>query len=151
MDTITDTLSAGPVSIERQKVAPGRSRISSRSLLPGVDGRSAWTRRCKDLIVDLINDKGGDNNTSVAERALIRRASVLITECERFEIQFASSGFASMDDLSAYCSVANTLRRLLATVGLQRRSRDVTPSLADILREEHHGVDTLINPGANHG
>jgi hypothetical protein len=39
------------------------------------------------------------------------------------------------DDLDLYQRTASTLRRLLEAVGIQRRQRDVTPTLADIQRE----------------
>src|SRR6516165_7970026 len=61
----------------------GRSRISNGSaLLPGVDGRSAWVRRCKDVINAHIADLGGLDNCSAAEHSIVRRAAVLTTELE---------------------------------------------------------------------
>jgi hypothetical protein len=52
------------------------------------------------------------------------------------ERQFALDEQASPDDLETYQRVANSLRRLLESVGLQRRAREVGPTLSDILREE---------------
>ena len=50
-----------------------KSRITNGSaLLPGVDGRSPWVRRCKDVIAAHLTDLGGEGNTSAAERSLIR-------------------------------------------------------------------------------
>ena len=119
---------------------PQRSRITNGSaLLPGVDGRSPWVRRCKDVIAAHLSDLGGVDNTSAAERSIIRRAAVLTTELEQLEVRFATAGEASADDLDAYQRCANSLRRLLEAVGLQRRARDVGPSLSDILREGQHG------------
>jgi len=34
------------------------------------------------------------------------------------------------------------LRRLLESIGLQRRTRDVTPSLADYLEQQQQTIDT---------
>jgi hypothetical protein len=70
---------------------------------------------------------------SVAERSIIRRASVLTVELERLEAKFAQAGEASVDALDAYQRVASSLRRLLEAVGLQRRARDVTPTLSEYL------------------
>jgi hypothetical protein len=92
---------------------------------PGIDGRSAWTRRCRTLITAHVADLGGVENCSVAERNIVRRAAVLTTELERMEAQFALAGEASADDLDVYQRVANSLRRLLEAVGLQRRPRTV--------------------------
>jgi hypothetical protein len=80
----------------------GRSRITNGSkLLLGIDGRSPWVRRCKDIIAAHPSDLGGADNTSAAERSTIRRAAVLTTELERFEVKFASAGEASTEDLDA--------------------------------------------------
>ena len=105
----------------------GRSRISNGSaLLPGVDGRSAWVRRCKDLISEFTNvHLAGADNCSPAERAIVRRAAVLITELEILESKFAANNEATPDQLLLYGRTANTLRRLLEAVGLQQRQRDV--------------------------
>ena len=78
---------------------------------------------------------GGADNTSAAERSIIRRAAVLTTELERLEVKFASAGEASTEDLDAYSRVSANLRRLLEAVGLRRRPRDVTPTLDVIMRE----------------
>ena len=109
-----------------------RSRVANGSaLLPGVDGRSAWVRRCKELVADHIADLGGEDNCSAAERSIIRRAAVLTTELERLEVKFALAGQANADDLDLYQRTAGNLRRLLEAVGLQRRARDVTHSQAE--------------------
>ena len=114
-----------------------RSRVTNGSaLLTGVDGRSAWVRRCKDIIEAHLSDLGGEDNTSAAERLLIRRAAVLTTELERLEARFASAGEASERDLDLYIRAAGNLRRLLDALGLQRRPRDVAPSLGELLRED---------------
>jgi phytoene dehydrogenase-like protein len=113
------------------------SRVTNGSaLLTGVDGRSAWVRRCKDIIEAHLSDLGGEDNTSAAERSLIRRAAVLTTELERLEARFASAGEASERDLDLYIRAAGNLRRLLDALGLQRRPRDVAPSLGELLRED---------------
>ena len=108
-----------------------RSRISNGSqLLAGVDGRSTWARRLRDLIELHTNDLGGDANISEAERAIVRRASVLIVELERMETDFAlANGAPNIATLDAYQRAAGNLRRLLEWLGLQRRARDVTPGV----------------------
>jgi hypothetical protein len=109
-----------------------RSRITNGSaLLPGVDGRSPWVRRCKDLIAIHLADLGGANNASAAERSLVRRACVLTVELERLEAKFASAGQASADDLDLYQRTVGNLRRLFEVVGLKRVPLDVTPPPVD--------------------
>jgi len=120
-------------------VAPrkGRSRVTNGSvLIPGVDGRSPWIRRCKDIIASHISDLGGVDNCSAAERSIVRRASVMTVELERLEVKFAKAGEANADELDQYARVSANLRRLLEAVGLQRRPRDISvPTLSDIALE----------------
>jgi phytoene dehydrogenase-like protein len=135
IDHETSRASYGPAA-ERLK-SRQRSRVANGSaLLPGVDGRSAWVRRCKEIIEAHLSDLGGEDNTSAAERSLIRRAAVLTTELERLEARFASAGEASERDLDLYIRAAGNLRRLLEALGLQRRPRDVAPTLGELLRED---------------
>jgi hypothetical protein len=110
-----------------------RSRITNGSLLPSItDGRSAWVRRCKDVIEAHTSDLGG--SASMAELSLIRRAAVLTTELEMLEAKFAAAGQANQPDLDAYIRGSGCLRRLLESVGLQRRQKNVTPSLSEYLK-----------------
>jgi hypothetical protein len=51
-------------------------------------------------------------------------------------IYVATAGEASPDEIDLYARVAGNLRRLLEAVGLQRRARDVGPTLGDLLRED---------------
>jgi hypothetical protein len=104
----------------------GRSKISNGNcLLPGVDGRSTWVRRTRDLIEAHVADLGGLSERSQAEQSIVRRAAVLTTELERLEKSFALAGQATANDLDLYSRVAGNLRRLLESIGLQRRPRPV--------------------------
>jgi hypothetical protein len=89
------------------------------------------------LISEHVGDLGGLDNTSVAERSLVRRAAVITTELEMLEAKFAAAGQASAGDLDLYQRTAGNLRRLLEAIGLQRRAKDVGPSLGDLLRRDH--------------
>lgn len=121
---------------DRARVSPRTNRVRPGQLLPGTDGRSAWTRRAASLIRAHLADLGGIDNCSTAERSIIRRAATLTVELERMEDRFATAGETSDTDLDLYQRMANSLRRLLESIGLQRRPRTVNePSLADILQE----------------
>jgi hypothetical protein len=131
METTVTSPSDRP-SVGRQK-DPQKSRITNGALLPGVDGRSPWVRRCKDIIGAYLSDLGGEANTSTAERSLIRRAAVLTTELERLEMKFALAGEANADEIDLYARTSGNLRRLLEAIGMQRRPRNLTPNLKDYL------------------
>jgi hypothetical protein len=88
METAANSSTDRP-AVTRQK-DPRKSRITNGSaLLLGVDGRSPWIRRVKDLIRAHLSDKP---DATAAEQAIIRRAAVLIVELERLERQFALAG-----------------------------------------------------------
>jgi hypothetical protein len=104
-----------------------RARVTNgRSLLAGADGRYYWCRRLRDLIALHTQDAGGDANISEGERSLIRRIACLEVEVEGLEQQFARNGASEPWQLELYSRTANTLRRLFQTIGLQRRTRDIT-------------------------
>lgn len=109
-----------------------RSRVSNGStlFLDGVDGRSQLARRYRDLVGEFTSDLGGSDRLSEGERQLIRRAACLAIQCERAETSMAGGDDL---DLQNYVTASNALRRIVATLGLQRRARDVTPSLSEYL------------------
>jgi len=106
--------------------------MSNGHALPrSVDQRTLWARRFRDLLALHLNDLGGEDAASEAEKAIVRRACTLIVELERMEEGFALAGEASLNQLEAYQRTGNSLRRLLESVGLQRRPRNVTPPTLD--------------------
>jgi hypothetical protein len=119
--------------------APARSAVTNRTaILPGVDGRSTWVRRLKDLMALHEADLGGADRASEAEKSIIRRASAMTCELERLELKFAQASAAgqepSVTDIDLYFRGANSLRRLLESVGLKRVPKDVTPSVSEYLQ-----------------
>jgi hypothetical protein len=121
-----------------------RNRITNgRGLLHNIDHRTVWARRFRDLLSLHSADLGGADRISEAERSLLRRACTLMVELERLEMLFAA-GEAETALLDAYQRAANTLRRLLSTLGLQRRQRDITPTLAQYLARKN-GRDEVID------
>src|SRR6476659_5552343 len=81
----------------------GRSRMSNGpAVLPGVDGRSTWARRLRDLIGLHLSDLGGNDAVSEAERSIIRRAATLTVELERLELAFALAGEAKAEQIDLY-------------------------------------------------
>ncbi|MEE4537558.1 MAG: hypothetical protein V2J51_03580 [Erythrobacter sp.] len=96
--------------------------------LAGVDGRSNMARRFREIFVNIESDLGGD--LSEAQKHLVARAATMGIWLEQRE---AELGDGCEFDAGQYSTVANAQRRLLADLGLERRMRDVTPSLSDYL------------------
>jgi hypothetical protein len=94
------------------------------------DGNTKWSRRYRDLIAAHVVDLGGAELLSEAQASLVRRASAIEVELEEME------GKLSMGlpvDLDLFTRSASHLRRILETLGLERRPKDVTPSLRTYL------------------
>ena len=82
-----------------------------------------------------LSDLGGEAAVSEAERSIIRRASTLTVELERLESTFATAGEADPATLDLYQRTAGNLRRLLESIGLERRSRSLTPTIDQYLHD----------------
>lgn len=112
-----------------------RSSITNgTSILPNVDHRTLWVRRFKDLLALHTADLGSEENVSSAEASILRRACCLMVELERREQIFAQKGEASDQQLAVYQMTSNSLRRLLESLGLQRRQKQVGMTLGQVLR-----------------
>lgn len=122
---------ARPMKAARKRnitAARVRSALTNGSTLLDCDHRSAWMRRLRDLIVEHENDLGGEDYVSESERRLVRRSAMLTLQLEMMEQHWASNnGEAKPSSLELYQRTSSALRRLLESLGLQRRSRDVTP------------------------
>ncbi len=112
-----------------------RSAVTNgRRLFVEGDGSSAWSRRYKDLIAAHASDLGGADVLSEAQRSLVRRASAIELELEQMEGRLSQG---EPVDLDAFTRAAGHLRRILETLGLERRPRDITPPLRTYLEDVH--------------
>jgi hypothetical protein len=106
-----------------------RSRIGNgKALLPDVDGRSATMRRYREILAQLVADMGG--TPSEAQTIIARRAATLAVWCESAEAHMANGADL---DIATFSTATNTLRRLLQDLGLERRAKNITPSLDEYL------------------
>jgi hypothetical protein len=129
------------------KLKAQRSRVTNgRTLfIKGGGGpveTTAWHRRLKDLFQDHVADLGGIEHCSTAEQSLCRRAANLELQLELIERFWAGNGGqASERTLHLYQRVTSSLRRVLESLGLQRRQKDVTPTLKEYLDAKYSEPD----------
>ena len=114
--------------------APPPPQFSTRKgtgaiVLAGVDGRSMMARRFREITAGIETDLGGD--LTEAQKHLVARAATLACWAEERESELAQG--TDFDALQ-YSTVSNALRRLLSDLGLERKARDVTPSLHDYIK-----------------
>jgi len=108
-------------------LAAGSETDKTKLLTLGqLDGRTVAAKSVRALIDAIENDLGGSDRLSAGEREIVKRAAVAGAMIEHLEAVWLTSNEL---DVGAYTALVNVQRRLLTTVGLERRARDVTPSL----------------------
>ncbi len=105
-----------------------RATNEPTAFLEGVDGRSVIARRFRDLVAAIVEDLGGAEAITEGELQLVRRAAFMCVQTEIMEAEVANGGTL---DAENYVRLVNALNRTLASIGLKRRPRDVTPDLQD--------------------
>ena len=102
-----------------------RSRVTNhKDLLPNLDGRSSSARRFRDLVAAFISDSAGIENVSEIRLNLIRRLAATVVAAETMEARMIDGEDV---DIATLCQLASTTVRISSRLGLERRSRDVTP------------------------
>ena len=129
-------MSTEPVANLRKSDAArkGRSAVTNGKRLHVIPpGDTAWARRFRDVLAEITNDLGGADLLSEGQRQLARRCATISIMCERLEGEAAGG---EPINLELYGRLTDRLGRALQRLGLERRPRDVTPTLADILAED---------------
>jgi hypothetical protein len=118
---------AGPKPAKR-----GRSAVSNGSrLFVQRSGDTAWARRFRDVLYELVQDAGGFDELSEAQKQLARRAAAIAVMCERMEGKAAAGEDI---DLNVFGQLTDRLGRTLGRLGLKKQTKNITPSLGDIIK-----------------
>ena len=105
------------------KSSPNRSRVANGRLPEGIDGRSSWGRRYREVITSLAADLGEDTITSETARTLIMRAAAMTVEAERLEAKLASLGDPDPSLIELHGRTAGNLRRVLGDLRSESAKR----------------------------
>src|SRR5262249_7958540 len=109
------------------------------------DGK--WARRFRDVLAEITSDLGGADMLSEGQRQLARRVATISIACERLEGEAAAG---EPIDLETYGKLTDRLGRALQRLGLERKPRDVTPTLADYLAGLQAESEPEAAEAANH-
>lgn len=141
MDSTTITSRNGAdLAVKRAGSYPPKlaaSKLRGLKTLNQIDGRTFASKRAHQLIraISLDISPGGDLTEGMKQ--LIQRAAILGALIESSEAQWLAGDTV---DLNTYFMAVNSQRRILTTLGLDRRTRDVTPPLAQYLAERTAAV-----------
>jgi hypothetical protein len=109
------------------KVRTGRSKLRLHTL-DDLDCRTLAAQRARDLVKGFVRDLG--KHPSTARSQLAQRGALLACICEHFETQWV---LGEPVDLSLYGYLAGVQRRVLCSIGLERRAKDITHTKLDHL------------------
>lgn len=111
--------------------AANRSRASNRvDAVAGADKRTAAARRFRDVAGALISDQGGETKCSEARLQIIRRLAGVSVLAEQVEVKIVGGEAVAVDD---YCALASTAVRLIQRLGIDRKSKNVVPTLREYI------------------
>ena len=130
METAAETIA--PVEGRLRKHRSALTNGNRLFVLEGnADGRSASYRRFKDVLEQILADLGGPDILSEGQRQLCRHAATLSIMAESMECDAIGN---KPFDVDLYGQLTDRLGRCLGRLGLERVSRDVTPSLQSYLQ-----------------
>ncbi len=122
VDDVQQSCGEGDAALPRQsRTRQGRARLLT---LDHLDQRTAAARAARTLVDHLTSDLGGNDQLSAGERELVKRAALCGAIVADFEARWVAG---QLVELGEYLAAVNVQRRVLATLGLRRRARDVTP------------------------
>jgi transposase-like protein len=108
-----------------------RDKLTNGSkTLPDTDGRLRIARRFRDIAAAILVDQGGAELCSESRRQLIRRFSAACVLAEDLEGRLARGEEIDVERHALLCS---TLTRLAQRIGIDRRAKNITPSLSEYL------------------
>jgi hypothetical protein len=124
-DTTAKQQSCGKLP-RQMRTRQGKARLVT---LDGLDARTAAAKAARHLIETLSSDMGGDDQLSVGQRQLVHRAALCGAIIADFEARWVAGQTIPLNE---YLSAVNVQRRVLATLGLERRAKPVE-TLAEYL------------------
>ena len=108
---------------------PIKTKLTS---LADLDGRTVAARLAKDTISAIESDLGGAENITTAKRQIIESAAVTSAMVADMGSRWLAG---EQIDLALFTTLCNSQRRLLESVGLDFKARDITPSIEQIAQE----------------
>jgi hypothetical protein len=116
--------------VHRSEAEKDRSKTRLLSL-DDLDGRTNAARKASSLVAGLESDLGGTESITVGQRELIKRAALLGAITEDAECRWLRK---EQVDLGIYLAAINVQRRVLTSLGLDRRAREIGSSSGSCAR-----------------
>ena len=116
-------MSTHAIEVESAPGASPKAGVKAKMLtLDALDGRTAAAKLVRSVIDAIAVDLGGIDTLSEGKRQLVQRAAVLGALIEEHEARWL---VGEPFDAAEYPAAINAQRRVLTSLGLERRARDV--------------------------
>jgi hypothetical protein len=100
--------------------------------LSSLDQRTVAAKQARETISAIETDLGGAENITTAKRQIIESAAVTSAMVADLGSRWLAG---EQIDLGLFTTLSNSQRRLLESVGLEFRAKDITPSIDQIAQE----------------
>ena len=119
-------------------VQNNRSRITNNPMLVAdLDMRTPTGRRFRDIIRQVVADHGGIERCSETRLQLIRRFAATAVVAEMLEAKLVVGASLNIEKHTLLCA---TLTRIAKLIGIERRAKEVVPTLEAYL-EQTYGTE----------
>jgi hypothetical protein len=109
----------------------GRTRLTNGGdVLPNIDQRTAVARRYRDIISNLLSDQGGMEACAEVRLQLIRRFAECCVLAEQMAARYAEG---EQINVAEHAQLTSSMVRVAQRIGINRRSKNVTPTVKDYL------------------
>ena len=98
-----------------------------------LDGRTLAAKAFDQLVSDIHSDLGGKDQLSRIQLALVEAFAGACVVLDQLNARLLMGEKISLPELAA---ASNAMTRIASRLGLQRRARDVGPTLGDLMRRE---------------
>ena len=115
-------MAEGATQLESENIPEDGAKLRLLTL-DNIDGRYSAVKRIKEFETQIETDLGGD--ITEGQKSIMRRAAVLSALLEDKEARWAEGTPFALND---YCSATNVLRRLLTTLGIERKAKHLRGS-----------------------
>jgi hypothetical protein len=119
-----------PADAKRGRGRQTKPQLLTRSQL---DGRTNAAKLFDRLITDIEVDLGGRDQLSTIERQLVEAFAGACVTMQNLNTRLA---LGETIDLSEHAQAVSAMVRVASRLGLQRRMKDVGPSLGELLRRD---------------
>jgi hypothetical protein len=128
---VVSSADSPPKALARRRHRATKPQLLTREAL---DKRTNAAKAFAQIVTDIEIDLGGADRLSTIERALIEAFAGACITLQHLNVKLA---LGEEIDLGQHAQAVSAMVRVASRLGLERRAKDVGPTLGDLLRRDH--------------